>query len=167
MATKKIETLHDLLLVKLQALYDVENQLIKALPKMAKAATDKKLKAAFTEHLEETKGHAEKLEKIFDLFELKPGKITSEAIRGLVKDGDWVAKNVKDADARDAGLIAAAQYVEHYEMAGYGTAKEWADVMGHIEAGNILSVILEEESMANEKLTDLATSGINERSNNM
>jgi ferritin-like metal-binding protein YciE len=166
-ASTKKENLHELFLNKLKALYDVEQQIIKALPKMEKAATSKELKKGFSDHLKETKEHAARLEQIFDMMGVKPGKLVSEAIRGLIKDGEWVIKNVKDKNALDANLIAAAQYVEHYEMAGYGTAREWAKLMGHDDAAELLDTTLTEESTTNEKLNELATSEINDKANDM
>ena len=170
MATKKkaakplkYSTLHELLILKLQVLHDIENQLIKALPKMAKAATDPDLRAAFESHLEETKVHEERIDQALELAG-DPGKHKqkSEAIRGLIKDAQWSIARVKEAHARDAILIASAQYVEHYEMAGYGAARTWAEDMGHAEIAHLLQATLDEEGAANKKLTTLAEGGINE-----
>ncbi len=160
-------TLHDLLITKMQSLYDVEHEITKALPKMAKAASDAELKSGFEEHLEQTKGQIERLEKAFELLNEKPKKLKSEAIRGLIADGEWVIKNVEGSEALDANLIAAAQYVEHYEIAGYGSAVEWAREMGHTEVADLLEETLEEEEATDEKLNELATSGVNERANDM
>lgn len=165
--TDKKETLHDLLINKIKVLYDVENEITKALPQMAKAASNSDLKQGFEHHLEETEGQIERLEQIFEHLSMNPEKLESEAIRGLVKDGEWVIKNVKDKKALDANLIAAAQYVEHYEIAGYGTAIEWAKEMGHDEIQKLLEETLEEESHTNEELTKMATSGINSEANDM
>lgn len=155
-------SLHELMLVKLSALYDVEKQLIRALPKMAKKASDKDLKKGIEEHLKETENHARRLEKIFDqLGEKINKKITSAAIRGLIEDAEWVLKNVKKPEALDANIVAAAQYVEHYEMAGYGSALAWAQLMGHGEAAMMLEETLNEEKAADEKLNDLAMSKLN------
>jgi ferritin-like metal-binding protein YciE len=158
-------TLHDLFILKLNALLYVENQLVKALPKMAKAATDPHLRDAFSDHHRETKGHVIRLERALQSIGEKPKRVVVEAIQGLVKDADWSAKNVKNREARDAILIAAAQYVEQYEEAGYGTAREWARVMNHVDAEELLSETLKEEETADELLTEIATSGINERAN--
>jgi ferritin-like metal-binding protein YciE len=158
----KADNLKDLLVLKLKALYDVENQIIKALPKMAKKATNKSLKAGFEKHLKETKGQVNRLEKVFKLLGEKPRKTKVEAIRGLVKDGEWVMKNVKPAEALDANLVAAAQYVEHYEMAGYGTASEWASQLGEAEVVNLLEETLEEEKKTDQTLSTLAMSEINQ-----
>ena len=161
--TAYIMTLQDLLITKLQVLYDVENQLVKALPKMAKNASDSDLSASFEEHLKQTKGHVERLEKAFKLLDIKPKKMKSEAIRGLVEDAEWVIENVQGDEALDANLIAAAQYVEHYEIAGYGSAQSWASEMGHAEVSDLLQETLDEEKAADKKLNDLATSKINEK----
>lgn len=158
----KYETLHDLMILKLRSLYDVEREIIKALPKFAKAASNEKLREAFAEHLEETREHAERLEQIFELLNIpaKPERV--EAVRGLAKDAEWIIKSVKNPAARDAVLIAAAQYVEHYEMAGYGSARAWADVMRHAEVSGLLQQTLDEEGNANKKLTTLAEQEVNE-----
>jgi ferritin-like metal-binding protein YciE len=165
MATKKMQavTLEDLLLLKLKALYDIELQLMKALPKMAKKSNDPELKAGFTEHFEETKGHKERLEEIFKSIGQKPTKTKVEAIRGMIIDAEWMMKNIKDREALDASLIAAGQYAEHYEMAGYGSAKEWAKILGLNEIEDLLNQTLLEEKSADQKLNDLATGKINEQ----
>ncbi len=167
MPKQKRFTLHDLLILKLKALYDIETQLIKALPKMAKAANNEDLKSGFKEHLEQTKRHVERLEKAFDLLSMKPAKTLVEGIRGIIEDGEWIIKNIKDKNAIDAALIAAAQYAEHYEIAGYGTAAQWAELMGHDEVKNILGETLEEEKMTDEKLSALAKEKINDQANTM
>ncbi len=159
--SKTIEGLPELFLLKIKALYDIESQLIKALPKMAKNSADPQLKAGFKEHLEETKQHAKRLEQIFATLKMKPQKTKVEAIAGLIKDAEWLIKNVKGKQALDASLIAAAQYVEHYEMAGYGTAKEWALLLGNERAAELLEETLAEEKGADEKLNSLAKSKIN------
>jgi len=165
---EKYSNLHELLILKLQVLHDVENQLIKALPKMAKAATDPKLRQAFTDHLKQTKGHEERIDKaLMHMGDTGKHKEKSDAIRGLIKDADWCIKNVKKSEARDAVLIAAAQYVEHYEMAGYGAARSWAELMGHEAVASLLQMTLNEEGEANELLTSLAQGGINEKANDM
>jgi len=153
----KATSLRELLIVKLQALYDTEGELVKALPKMAKAATDEDLSAAFEDHLEETKAQVERLENIFDLLGEKAKKIKGDAIRGLVTDSEWVIKNTEEGDARDIALIAAARYVEHYEMAGYMGAQEWAEMLGDEGVAALLEETLEEEEKAEEKLSEIAT----------
>ncbi len=154
-------TLQDLFLMKIQALYDIEQEIIKALPKMAQKAGNMELKKGLEEHLEETREQAERLEQIFGILGERPKKLKVEAIRGIVEDTKWVMSNIKDPQALDASIIAAAQYVEHYEMAGYGTAKEWADMLGLNEARDLLEETLEEEKSADEKLNDVAVSEVN------
>ena len=152
--------LHDLLVIKLQVLYDVETQLVKALPKMAKNSSDEDLKAGFEEHLAQTMGQVNRLERIFAMLDMKPKKLRSESIRGLILDADWVIKNVNGDTALDANLIAAAQSVEHYEIAGYSGAHTWATELGHTEIADLLQETLDEETAAEAKLTELAASRI-------
>lgn len=150
-------TLKDLLIQKVNALYDIEQNLVKALPKMAKASKDKNLKAGFTAHLAETKTHVKRLEQIAKILGVKPKALKSDAIRGLIKDGEWVIKHVKPADALDANLARAAQYVEHYEMAGYMAAYDWAKMLGEAQVAELLAITLEEEHAADEKLHEVGT----------
>lgn len=161
----KYNTLHDLLILKLNALYYVEQQLVKALPKMAQAATNEDLAIAFNDHLDETKTHVKRLEAALASLGEKPKKIAVDAIDGLIADAEWCIKNIKDMAALDASLIAAAQYVEMYETAGYGAAREWASLMRHTEAMDLLRQTLEEEEAADGILNDLALGGINELAN--
>ncbi|MES2223580.1 MAG: DUF892 family protein [Patescibacteria group bacterium] len=162
--TTKPKDLQALLITKLSVLLDIEQELIKALPKLAKAATDKDLKNGFTTHLEETKGHAKRLEQIFTLLGAKPERsMKSAGIRGIIEDGGWVIKNVKPKEALDANLIAAASYAEHYEMAGYMSALIWAEELGFSEVSELLEANLKEEVMADEKLVKLGTEKINEK----
>jgi ferritin-like metal-binding protein YciE len=163
MPINKYSTLTDLLLLKLQALYDTEHELVKALPKMAKAAYDEELTAGFRTHLEETKEHVRRLDEAFQLLSEDPKKIKGEAIRGLVEDGEWVIKNIKSSAARDAALIGAASYVEHYEIAGYTIAREWALFLGETEIVSLLEETLAEEQHADAILSALGKTKINER----
>jgi len=158
---KKEGTLHGLFLNKLEALYDVELQITKALPKLAKKVTDPDLKEALEHHLQETEVQVQRLEQCFSLLDEKPKKLKGEAIRGMASDATWVLHNVEEGPALDANIIAAAQYVEHYEIAGYGTAAEWARLMKHTEVKELLDQTLEEEKSANDKLTSLAETKIN------
>lgn len=164
---KSLDNLHSLFILKLQSLYDMEQELTKILPKLAKAATNRELRAAFTEHHKETENQVKRLERAFKHLDESPKKEKVEGIRGIAEDGSWVMKHIKDDAARDAALIGAAQYAEHYEIAGYGTACEWARLMGHDEVAELLEENLAEEEAANEKLTTLAESGINEEANDM
>ncbi len=163
--SKKSMNLQELFLLKLKALYYVENKLTKALPKMAKAATDTDLKANFTEHAMETQGHLDRLETIFASLDVKPTKLPVDAIGGLIADAEWCIKNIRGEEALDASLTAAAQYVEHYEMAGYRTLAEWAEMLDLTEAKAILGETLEEEKMADQKLSELARQKLNENAN--
>jgi ferritin-like metal-binding protein YciE len=156
-------TLRDIFVVKLESLYDVENQIIKALPAMAKAAADSDLQSGFHLHLEQTTEHAARLEKIFELLDVKPKKLEVEAIRGLVADAEWVIKNTKGAAALDAALIGAAQYVEHYEIAGYSTVIEWARLLEENDVADILVETLNEEEETNDQLLELAATKINDK----
>jgi ferritin-like metal-binding protein YciE len=157
----KLESLHDLFALKIMALLDIESEIVKALPKMAKAASDPDLKQSFSDHLEETKGHVERLEAVFGELDLKPKKTKCEAIRGLVEDTEWLIKEKPTRAALDAGLIASARYVEHYEMAGYLSAVVWAKLLGYGEAAKLLQATLEEEKAADEKLAAAAEESIN------
>ena len=154
--------LNDLLILKLQSLYDIENELVKALPKMAQNATSDDLREAFEDHLEETKGHVERLEEMFSALDTEPKAEKVAAIRGLIEDAQWIIKHIRDEKARDAALIAAAQYVERYETAGYGSARAWARMLEQSEVEELLSKTLKEEEAANQKLTALAEDHINE-----
>lgn len=156
-------TLNDLLVLKLKALYDIETQLIKALPKMAAQANDPDLKAGFERHLKETKGHAERLERAFKLLATKPSTIKVEAIRGLVADAEWIMKQKPGKEALDAMLVAAALYVEHYEMAGYLSASMWAVRLGHHRVSDLLRKTLDEEVKTATKLNVLAEKKIDVR----
>jgi ferritin-like metal-binding protein YciE len=164
-ATKKYATLHDLLILRLNSLYYTEQELVKALPKMAEAATNTDLAQAFADHADETKNHVTRLEEALASLKEKPQKIKVEAIDGLLADTDWCIKNITDPAALDAALIAAAQYVEHYEVAGYGAARQWAALMDHRKAADLLEQTLVEEEAADGNLNDLALGGINEQAN--
>jgi ferritin-like metal-binding protein YciE len=155
-------TLHDAFIDELRDAYGAEKQLLKALPKMARKATSKDLTAAFETHLEETRGHVEKLEQVFGaLGERVRGK-HCDGIAGIIDEGKSLMKEDFDPETRDACLIAGGQRAEHYEMAAYGTLVAWAKAMGHTEAAELLEQILEEETAADEKLTELAEGGINQ-----
>ena len=147
---------------ELADMYDAERRIVKALPKMAKAATSDKLKKGFLSHLEETKGHVTKLEQVFECFGKKAKGKTCEATVGLLKEGDEIAADFKGSPAINAALISAAQKVEHYEMASYGCLHEWAGLLGNKKAAGLLLKILGEEKSANESLTELALASSNE-----
>jgi ferritin-like metal-binding protein YciE len=153
----KPNSLHELYLEQLRDLYDGENQIIKALPKMIEKATSASLKEALNEHLEVTKEQAARIESIFEKIGDKAKGEKCKGIEGIIDEGDDLIGNVKDPDVRDAANIAAAQRVEHYEMAGYGTARTFAQLLGQQEAVQLLQQTLDEEKEADETLTGLAS----------
>jgi ferritin-like metal-binding protein YciE len=155
-------TLHDAFLDELRDAYDAEKQLIKALPKLAKAATSADLRTAFANHLEETKGHVDRLEQAFASLDEKARGKHCDGIGGIIEEGKAVMEEDFDETTMDACLIAAGQRAEHYEMAAYGTLVAWARAMGHDEAAGLLQENLDEEKAADEKLTALAEGGINQ-----
>ena len=156
------ETLHDAFLDELRDAYDAEKQLLKALPKMAKAAGSDELRTAFKTHLQETQGHAERLEQVFASLEEKVRGKHCDGMAGIIEEGKAVLEEDFEGTTLDACLIASAQRAEHYEMAAYGTLVAWAKAMGHNEAAGLLEEILEEEKATDEKLTQIAESGINQ-----
>jgi ferritin-like metal-binding protein YciE len=154
--------LHELFLDELSDLYSAEKQLTKALPKMLKAAHSDELKKAIESHLKETEGHVDRLEEIFQALDEKLKRKTCAAMEGLVKEASELLQEQKGKSSLDAAIIAAAQKVEHYEIASYGTVRSWAEQMGHEEAVELLKATLEEESAADQKLTEIAESLANE-----
>jgi len=157
----KLDSLQKLFVEELRDLYSAENQILKALPKMAKAARSPELKAAFQKHLEETKGQVERLDTIFEGLGKSPKGKTCKAMEGLVEEGSELMKEDADPAVLDAGLIAAAQRVEHYEIAGYGTVRAYARQLGQEEAVRLLQETLDEEGATDKSLTALAESTIN------
>lgn len=149
----KLETMKDLLLDELQDLYSAETQITKALPKMAKTSSNPELKQAFESHLKETEGHVQRLEKIFKQLNEKSKGKTCEGMKGLLKEGEERIKEGGEREVVDAGLISAAQRVEHYEIAAYGSARTFAEMLNESEVANLLSQTLEEEKSADQKLT--------------
>jgi ferritin-like metal-binding protein YciE len=157
----KLRTLSDLFVEQLSDLHSAERQLVKALPKMAKAAATKELRRAFEEHLEQTKGHVERLDNIFEELDESPGRKKCKAMEGLIEEGEeFLGEDASEA-VKDAGLIAIAQRVEHYEIAAYGTAATYAKHLGDAKAENLLRQTLAEEGEADKKLTSIAESSIN------
>ena len=156
------KTLKDLFLDELMDMYDAEQRIVKALPKMAKAASCDDLKGAIQSHLRETEGHVRKLEQVFRAFDEKAKGKTCEATKGLLEEGDEIAAEFKGSPALNAAIIAAAQKVEHYEIATYGCLHEWAGLLGNQKAANLLKQILDEEKGANESLNELAHSSLNQ-----
>jgi len=158
----KIKTMDDLFLVQVKDLYDAEKQLVKALPKMAKAASSQELRQGFQEHLDQTKGHVSRLEQIFDQLGQKASGTKCEGMAGLIAEGEEIVDEVEQSPLRDAGLIGAAQKVEHYEIAGYGTLKTFAQMLGRRQVVTLLEQTLNEEKQTDQRLTQLAESMINE-----
>jgi ferritin-like metal-binding protein YciE len=156
-----LSTLHDLYVDELKDLYNAENQILKALPKMAKAASHPELAAAFTEHLAQTKVHIERLETIFKQLDQGPKGKKCKAMEGLLAEGQDLMAEDADPMVLDAALIAAAQRVEHYEMAGYGCVRTFARLLGEEQAADLLQETLDEEGATDKKLTALAESVIN------
>jgi ferritin-like metal-binding protein YciE len=157
----KMATLEDLYTDLLKDLYSAEKQLVKALPKMAKNAQSPDLQRAFHEHLRQTEGQVDRIERIFSDMGGSPRGKKCVGMEGLVEEGNELLQEDVDPNVLDAGLIAAAQKVEHYEIASYGTARAWAERLGYDKAARLLQETLEEESMANEKLTKIAESHVN------
>ena len=158
----KLDTLKDLYIHELKDLYSAERQIIKALPKMVKAATNDALASGFQEHLEQTREHADRLEKILSAgYNQTTRGPKCKGMEGLLAEGSEMIEEEADDEVRDAGLIAAAQRVEHYEIAGYGTARTYASLLGDKEGEKLLQTTLDEEAATDKKLTALATSSIN------
>lgn len=158
MAEKTLQTLfHD----TLRDIYYAERKILKSLPKMARAAQSPELKAAFEKHREQTEGQIERLQQVFEIIEKPARGKTCDAIEGILAEGDEIAQEYKDSAALDAGLLAAAQAVEHYEITRYGTLKRWAQVMGLMDAAKLLDETLQEESQTDEDLTTIADSAVN------
>ena len=155
-------TLHDAFIDELRDTYDAEKQLTKALPKLAKAASNPKLRQAFESHLQETQGQIDRLEQVFESLDEKVRGKHCDGIAGIIEEGKSIMEEELDETTMDACLIAAGQRAEHYEMAAYGTLVAWAQVMGHTEAAKILQQTLDEEKAADKKLSTLAEGGINQ-----
>jgi ferritin-like metal-binding protein YciE len=152
----ELASLKDLYIDELKDLYSAETQLVEALPKMAKAATAKPLKQGFEKHLQETKGHLERLKKIFADLDASPNGKKCKAMEGLIKEGSEVMEEDAEPEVMDAALIAAAQRVEHYEMAGYGCVRTYAELLGETKAARLLQQTLDNEGKTDEALTKLS-----------
>src|SRR2546423_2872081 len=157
----KLDTLEKLYISELRDLYSAENQLLKALPKMAKGASSPELKEAFEMHLEQTKGHIERLEQLFEQLDESPKGKTCHGMKGLVEEGSEVLQEDGEDSVLDAGIIVAAQKVEHYEIASYGSVRTFANLLGKDEAAKLLQSTLDEESETNEILNQLAEGIVN------
>ena len=158
----KLDSLRTLWIEEMRDLYSAENQLLKALPKMAKKAATPELKEAFETHLEETQTHVERLEEIFSKLGKKPSGKTCKAMKGLIEEGSEMMSEDGPDSVIDAGIIAAAQRVEHYEIAGYGVVRTFASILGEDEAEDLLQETLDEEAAADEKLTEIAENTVND-----
>ncbi|MCI0394562.1 MAG: ferritin-like domain-containing protein [Chloroflexi bacterium] len=152
-----LETLHDLFVEQLQDLHSAENQLVEALPKMARAASNDELKRAFEDHLRQTRTHVQRLEQIFDDLGLSHNGKKCKGMEGLLKEGNEMIEHEAAPEVKDAGLIAAAQRVEHYEISAYGTVRTYADQLRYDETADTLQTTLDEEGETDKKLTKIAT----------
>jgi len=157
------KTLDGLLYEGLKDIYYAERKILKALPNMARAADAEQVKAAFKKHEEETQGHVERLQQVFEILGKRAQGKTCPAIDGIIEEGEEIMDELKGAPTLDAGLVAAAQAVEHYEIARYGTLRRWAETLGMQDAAKLLGDTLEEESATDEALSELAESDANER----
>jgi|ERR1044071_3772946 len=155
------ESLRELYIEELKDLYSAEKQLVRALPKMAKNATNPQLQEAFTNHLAETEGHVARLEEIFESLESSPRGKKCVGMEGLIEEANELLEEHDEEDVLDAGLISKAQHVEHYEMAGYGTVRSWAQILGEAHHAELLQQTLEEEENADKLLTQIAESAVN------
>ncbi len=158
-----LSTLDDLLVEELQDMYNAENQLIEALPKMAEAAHSPMLKKAFEEHKEKTERQAQRLEQVFEKLGHTPEEKTCRGMQGLIEEGEHIIQEDSEPAVRDAALIGAAQKVEHYEISGYGTMRTFAETLGHDEVASLLQETLDEESHTDERLTRIAESAVNKK----
>lgn len=159
----KLKTLEDLFHHQLKDLYSAEKQLLEALPKMAKKAKDPKLKQAFELHLQETEEQKARLEQVCEMIGISPGRMKCKAMEGLIEEGEDMIHEDADPEVKDAGLIAEAQRIEHYEISGYGTAAHYAERLGLKDVARILNATLEEEQATDTKLNKLAKGYINQK----
>jgi ferritin-like metal-binding protein YciE len=156
-----VKSVNDLLMGELQDIYHAEKQLVKALPKMAKKAKSDKLRQAVEHHLEQTKGHVDRLEQVFAKLDASPRAKKCEAMEGLIAEAEELMGEIATPEVLDAAMISAAQKVEHYEIASYGTLSTLAAELGHTEAARLLEQTLNEEKAADQKLNEIALSGVN------
>lgn len=159
--SKELNSLDDLLFMELSDLYDAEKRIVAALPKMADAAHAPELKQAFREHLQQSERQASRLEQCFVQLGKSANRETCDAMKGLISEGESIIDATGDPNVKDAALIGAAQRVEHYEIAGYGTARTFAEYLGHADVARLLQMTLEEEGETDNKLTRLAEANIN------
>src|ERR1700716_2036901 len=158
----ELDTLKDLYIEELKDLYSAEKQIVKSLPKMIKASSHPELKAAFKTHLQQTAEHVKRLEQICDELGVTPRGKKCVGMEGLIEEGSELIKEEPDDDVLDAGLISAAQHVEHYEMAGYGTCRTWARLLGYERQAQLLQTTLDEEEQTDKELTALAEAFVNQ-----
>jgi ferritin-like metal-binding protein YciE len=151
-----VDTIERLFLEELKDLHSAETQITRALPKMAKAASSTELRAAFEHHLKETEGHVQRLDKIFDSLGVSSGRKTCEGMKGVLEEGSQMLRETEEGEVRDEALISAAQRVEHYEMAAYGTVRAYAERLGKSQIAQLLEKTLDEEKAADKKLTDIS-----------
>jgi ferritin-like metal-binding protein YciE len=159
--TMAVKSVNDLLLEELRDVYHAEKQLVKALPKMAKKAKSDKLRQAIEQHLEETKGQVDRLEQVFEKLDSRSRAKRCEAMEGLIEEAEQAMEEITTPEVLDAAMIAAAQKVEHYEIASYGSARALAEALGHNEVAQLLEQTLEEEKQADQKLNEIALSEVN------
>lgn len=160
---EKLNSLDDLLLHEVQDMYHAEKQLVKALPDVAEKAASPELKSAIEEHLQQTKVHVNRLERIFEMLGQEPKTTKCKAIKGILDEGDDTISERGSSETLDAAIIMSAQKVEHYEIAAYGSLATWADMLGRQDIKQLLGQTLDEEKAADEKLTELARAGLNQR----
>ena len=153
----KIDSLHVLYIKELRDLYHAEKQIVKALPKMIEACESTELRTALSDHLEETRGHITRLEQVFELHNEQPKTETCKGMEGIIDEDKDILSHDENPGVRDAGIIAGAQKVEHYEIASYGSVRSWAEQMGHTRAAQLLAQTLEEEKKADAKLTKISS----------
>lgn len=161
LSSTKLDTLDDLFLHEIEDLYDAENRILSSLPKMRDAATSAQVRNGFERHIAETEGHIKRLEQIFNIIGKSPERETCEAAKGLIKEGSEIINATGDNDVKDAALIGAGQRVEHYEIAGYGTARTLAQRLGLTDAASLLEQTLEEEKAMDRILTQVAEQNVN------
>jgi len=159
---KQVKTLQDLFQETLKDIFYAEKKILTALPKMAKAARSPDLQSAFRKHEKETQGQVERLEQVFAMIDVPAKGKTCEAVNGIIEEGHEVIKEFRNSPALDAGLLAAAQAVEHYEISRYGTLKTWADELGLSDAVSLLDQTLQEEIKTDETLTEIAETAVNQ-----
>ncbi len=157
----KVKTLNDLFVHELKDLHNAEKQMTKALPTLIQAATHPDLKVALEEHLKQTEEHVTRVERICEMYDIKPGGSKCRAMEGLIEEGKHTLADMEDDDVRDAAIIASAQRIEHYEMAGYGCARTFAQMLGFEEAARLLQATLDEEQAADRLLTQVAMRNVN------